>query len=111
MVQAKPQLRCEKFREEGERVGPSGFVDFAQAFDQSALVHGPDLIQGDLAGRSFEPKLEATTSSLSDPTQKTVVNHDPATDHLRGDASARRFGPSRLVPWPPTEQAISPVVR
>ena len=44
MVQAKAQLRCEKFREEGEHMGPSGFVDFAQAFDQSTLVHGPDLI-------------------------------------------------------------------
>ena len=41
---AKVQLRCEKFREEGEYVCPSGFVDFTQAFDQSALVHGPDLI-------------------------------------------------------------------
>ena len=40
----KAQLWCEKFREQGEYVGPSGFVDFTQAFDQSALVHGPNLI-------------------------------------------------------------------
>jgi hypothetical protein len=41
---ARAQLWCEQFREEGEYVGSSGFVDFTQAFDQSALVHGPDLI-------------------------------------------------------------------
>jgi len=41
---ARAQLCCEQFREEGEYVGPSGFVDFTQAFDQSALVHGPNLI-------------------------------------------------------------------
>jgi hypothetical protein len=40
----KAQLWCEKFRKQGEYVRPSGFVDFTQAIDQSALVHGPDLI-------------------------------------------------------------------
>jgi hypothetical protein len=44
MVYANAQLRCEKLRKQGEYVGPSGFVDFTQSFDQSALVHGPNLI-------------------------------------------------------------------
>ena len=78
-------------------MGTSRFVNFTQAFDQSALVHGPNLIWDDLAGLSFEPNLEATVPSLSDPTRKTVVNHDPAVGRLRGDASVRRLDPSRLV--------------
>jgi transcriptional regulator with XRE-family HTH domain len=41
---AKAQLRCEQFREQSEYVRPSDFVDFTQTFEQSAFVHGPDLI-------------------------------------------------------------------
>ena len=41
---AKAQLRCEKFSEQSEYVRPSGFVDFTQTSEKSALVHGPDLI-------------------------------------------------------------------
>jgi hypothetical protein len=92
-------------------VRPSGFVYFVQAFDQPALVHGPNLIQNYLAGLSFEPNLEATMSSLSDPTRKTVVSHDLVIGRLRDGASARRLGPSRLVLCQPTEQPIVPVVR
>lgn len=40
-------------------MSPGCFVDFAQAFDQAALVHGPDLIQDDLAGLPFETKRHA----------------------------------------------------
>jgi hypothetical protein len=50
-------------------------------------------------------------SSLSDLTRKTVMSHDLAVGRLGGDASVRRLGPTRLVPWQPTEQPIVPVVR
>jgi hypothetical protein len=46
-------------------------------------------------------------SSLSDPTRKTVVSHDPAVGRLRGDASVRRLDPSRLVLWQPTYNQLS----
>ena len=44
LVLLRKQLRREKFREQREYVQSSGFVDFTQAFDQSALVQGPNSI-------------------------------------------------------------------
>jgi hypothetical protein len=68
---------------------PSGFVDFAKAFDQSALIHGPDLIQDDLARLSFEPNL--CTSRIGPPF-RCHGSHNHCVDvmiHLvRGDDEA-----------------------
>lgn len=49
------RLRGEEFGEEGEDFHPGLGVNAAESTDQPRLVHGPDLVEDDLAGLALEP--------------------------------------------------------
>lgn len=48
------RLGCKQLGKQSERRGSGRLVDLAQAFDETAIVHGSDLIQHDLSRLSFE---------------------------------------------------------